>query len=155
MTAIFLVESGRNIVGRRTYLFRNLNAFIKTMKNSENKDVMRNGLSFLAKICEKFFYSIDNIKGHKKTIKFLAKVILNEQIGDNFINALTCVQNKMFDFEIAKNTGCLSRLISLLRFVINCLKINYLIEMKILLPSNFPFLFYYILCLTHLFMFLK
>ena len=121
---IILVESGRGFFNIRTYLFRNLNAFIKTMKKSENKDVMRNGLCFLAKICNKFYCRIDNIKSQYKAIKFLAKVIVNEQIGDNLINALTCFENKMFDIEIAKNTGCLSRLASLLRFPINYCK-NY------------------------------
>ena len=102
------------------YKFRCLDPLRKLMKISENKKIKSNGLRALAHFCDKLHPRIKNSLSRRKTLKFIAKEIAQENDIDHLTNALTCLRSFLFlfdfDVNIIKTTGCLSKMVTLLRY---------------------------------------
>ena len=123
--AVNLVNEGIDQFGHKSYKFRNLAIFIQLMKQSENQVLRKNGFRILAQICEALYSTVNNKKIRRKTIQFLSNFIVNETEMENLTNAVTCLHfffcqshGGSCDFQIIKNSGCLAKLIVLLRFII-------------------------------------
>ena len=98
--------------------FNNINKLFEVMKKSENKEVKKNGIRFLA-----IFSKIEALKSKKqflnKIAELLSGVILFDNNADNLINSLTFFNANLeiLDKNILKQEGFLAKLISLMRFL--------------------------------------
>ena len=115
LAVIFIVE--KESFPNEKYEFQDFDLLIKIMEKYQDKVVRRNVLHFLAKICKKLQYYFGNFLVQKKTRDFLIDTILKSNNRENLNNALKCLlYNIPTSFDIIKNTGCLPRMISLIRF---------------------------------------
>ena len=108
-------------IGPNKFYFQNLDILIKFMKKFEDKFIRQNGFLFLAKIFEKLDLKIGShyfIRG--RTIQFISKFIADETNIENLTNPLKCLhlfyKARSSDLLIIKNSGCLTKLLYLLRY---------------------------------------
>ena len=106
------------------YHFSDQDKIIKLMKKTKNELVKRNGLRVFAKIYENLkLIELDCIIS--KLTKFLISVLLTENDVENLIHALTCFNYiRNLNFTFLRETGCLTKLISFLRFFLNFLNFS-------------------------------
>lgn len=91
---------------------------IKKVKTTENQIIDKGFLDF-KRICEYLKVIEDNSKEMCKVSKSLILVLLLKNEANDIetlIHALTCFLSMNFEFRILKFTGCLAKLISLLKF---------------------------------------
>ena len=94
----------------------NIKKMIKMMKKYEDKFLIKNWLAAIAKICKKLLIKIKKGCALKKITKYLATVIYHENDIDILKNSLIILNlTKKINYKILKKTGCLSKLISLLK----------------------------------------
>lgn len=104
------------------YDFSEQDKIIKLMQKSKKEMVKRNGLRAFAKIYENLkLIELDSIID--ELTKFLSCILLNENDIENSIHALTCFNSiRKINFTFLRETGCLTKLISFLRFPLIFLK---------------------------------